>query len=215
MKGEMMFSVVLGTGKKMGFGVAGMVLALAISSFAAPAPIFVVKYAKGNLKMTSGNPAVQKDLQQSELVGPGTKIEAGADGKAVFRLLPDQAFMEVRPRTVFTVKRVKIKDMRVRRVTMEAGELVFGLKKKSEPVQCENELTQATAAAGKFSCRSNEKGVGTFLVQDGELSVYNRRQGSHRRGAQRPEGGFGSERNQGHRRHGFGIGGGRIPAELH
>ena len=166
--------MVSGTGNRMGFGAAALVLALAVSSWAAPAPIGVVKYAKGNLKLTSGNPAVQQDLQQSELVGPGTKIEAGADGKAVIRLLPDQAFMEIRPQTAFTVKRVKLKDKRVRRVTMEAGELVFGLKKKSEPVQCENALTQATAAAGKFSCRSNDKGVGTFLVQDGELSVYNR-----------------------------------------
>jgi hypothetical protein len=167
-------SMVSGIGGKMGLGVGGMVLALAISSFAAPAPLFVVKYAKGNLKVTSGNPAKQTDMKQSDLVGPGSKIEAGADGKAVFRLLPDQAFMEIRPRTVFTVKRVKIKDMRVRRVTMETGELVFGLKKKSEPVQCENALTQATASAGKFSCRSDDKGVGAFLVQDGELSVYNR-----------------------------------------
>lgn len=172
--------MVLGTGNKMGFGVralilaAASVLAMAVSSFAAPAPIGVVKYAKGILKMTAGNPAVQKDLQQSELVPPGARIDAGNDGKAVLRLLPDQAFMEVRPKTAFSVKRVKIKDKRVRRVTMEAGEVVFGLKKKSEPVQCENAQTQATAAAGKFSCKTDDRGVGIFLVQDGELTVYNR-----------------------------------------
>lgn len=150
------------------------VLGVAGTAQAGPAPIGVVKYAKGILKMTAGNPAEQKDLQQSELVPPGARIDAGPDGKAVLRLLPDQAFMEIRPKTAFSVKRVKVKDKRVRRVTMEAGEVVFGLKKKSEPVQCENAQTQATAAAGKFSCKSDEKGVAMFLVQDGEMSVYNR-----------------------------------------
>lgn len=159
------------------FAVALAVMGLGLSpgtAHAAPAPIGVVKYAKGILKMTSGTPPAQTDLRQSELIPPGARIDAGADGKAVLRLLPDQAFLEVRPLSVFSVKRVKVKDKRVRRVTMEAGETVFGLKKKSEPVQCENAQTQATAAAGKFSCKTDEKGVAVFLVQDGELSVYNR-----------------------------------------
>jgi hypothetical protein len=162
--------------KRVRFALTLALMALGLTGVAqaAPAPIGVVKYAKGILKMTAGNPAVQKDLQQSELVPPGARIDAGSDGKAVLRLLPDQAFMEVRPKTVFSVKRVKVKDKRVRRVTLEAGEVVFGLKKKSEPVQCENAQTQATAAAGKFSCKSDDKGAGIFLVQDGELSVYNR-----------------------------------------
>ncbi|HKP94581.1 MAG TPA: FecR domain-containing protein [Fibrobacteria bacterium] len=140
---------------------------------AAPPALGVVKYAKGMLRISAGDSA-QKDLQASTLVPPGARIEAGNDGKAVLRLLPDQAFMEIRPKTAFTLKRVKAKDKRMRRVHMEAGEVVFGLKKKSEAVQCENALTQATGAAGRFSCKSDEKGVGIFLVQDGELSVHNR-----------------------------------------
>jgi hypothetical protein len=179
-----------GTGLKMGFGMPAPIAPLSLSLVraaglfclfmlpllvhAAPPGLAVVKYAKGNLKVTSGSPEAQKDLQPSELVPPGAKIEAGNDGKAVLRLLPDQAFMEIRPKTVFTIKRVKTKDKRVRRVTLDAGEVVFGLKKKSESVQCENTHTQATAAAGRFSCKSDEKGVGIFLVQDGELSIYNR-----------------------------------------
>lgn len=146
----------------------------ATAAWGAPAALGVVKYAKGNLQVTAGNPPVRKALQASELVAPGARIEAGNDGKAVIRLLPDQAFLEIRPKTVFTIKRVKSKDKRVRRLTMEAGEAVFGLKKKSEPIQCENAQTQATATAGRFSCKSDEKGVATFLVQDGEISVYNR-----------------------------------------
>jgi hypothetical protein len=145
----------------------------AFASQAATPGLGVVKYAKGNLKVTQADSA-QKDMVPSTLISGGSKIESGKDGKAVIRLLPDQAFMEVRPQSALTLKRVKTKDKRVRRVTLDAGEVVFGLKKKSEPVQCENIHTQATVAAGRFSCRSDEKGVGIFLVQDGEMSVYNR-----------------------------------------
>jgi hypothetical protein len=141
---------------------------------AIPPALGVVKYAKGNLHVTSGEPPVEKDLQASDLVPPNSRLAAGNEGKAVVRLLPDQAFMEIRPLTTFTLKRVKAKDKHMRRVILEAGEVVFGLKKKSEPVQCENSQTQATAAAGRFSCKSDEKGTGVFLVQDGELTVYNR-----------------------------------------
>lgn len=146
---------------------------LAAASFGATPGLGVVKYAKGNLKVTQAD-SLQKDLIASSLVPGGSKIESGDDGKAVIRLLPDQAFMEVRPKTTFTLKRVKTKGKRVRRVVLDVGEVVFGLKKKSEPVQCENLHTQATAASGRFSCRSDEKGVGVFLVQDGEMSLYNR-----------------------------------------
>ncbi|MDB5050280.1 MAG: hypothetical protein JWO30_3351 [Fibrobacteres bacterium] len=171
MKSRSMF---VGAGLKMRLAVVVSILALPMLAISAPPALGVVKYAKGNLKVTSGDSAVQKDLQASDLVAPGSKIESGNDGKAVLRLLPDQAFMEIRPKSVFTLKRVKTKDKRVRRIHMEAGEVVFGLKKKSEAVQCENAQTQATALAGRFSCKSDEKGVGIFLVQDGELSVYNR-----------------------------------------
>ncbi|MEO6096366.1 MAG: FecR domain-containing protein [Fibrobacteria bacterium] len=143
-------------------------------SLASSPGLAIVKYAKGGLKVTSGDTAAQKDLLQSDLLPQGAQVESGRDGKAILRLLPDQAFLEIRPNSVFTLKRVKTKDKRVRRVTMEAGEVVFGLKKKSESVQCENAQTQATAAAGKFSCKTNEKGVAVFLVQEGEVSIYNR-----------------------------------------
>jgi hypothetical protein len=149
-------------------------LSACVSSFAAPSALGVVKYSKGNIKITSGSPAATTDLQGSTLVFQGSRFESGADGKAVVRLLPDNAFLEIRPQAAFTLKRVKAKDKRLRRVVMENGEVVFGMKKKSEPVQCENAQTQATAAAGRFSCKTDEKGVGVFLVQDGELSVYNR-----------------------------------------
>jgi hypothetical protein len=152
-----------------------MVFLGASISYASPPALAVVKYAKGILRVTvAGDTAAQRDLQASELVPPGARVESGADGKAVLRLLPDQAFMEIRPKTVFTIKRVKSKDKRVRRIQMAAGEVVFGLKKKSEAVQCENSQTQATAATGRFSCKTDDKGVGIFLVQDGEISVYNR-----------------------------------------
>jgi hypothetical protein len=154
--------------------VLALMLGLAAAAQAAPPALGVVKYAKGSLRVSTGDSAAQKDLQPSDLVAPGSQISSGSDGKAVLRLLPDQAFLEIRPKTVFTLKRVKTKDKRVRRVHLEAGEVVFGLKKKSEAVQCENSHTQATAAAGRFSCKSDEQGVGIFLVQDGELTVYNR-----------------------------------------
>jgi hypothetical protein len=134
----------------------------------------IVKYAKGTLRVTAADSAAKKDLVASDLVQNGAKIESGADGKAVLRLLPDNAFLEVRPGSEFVLKRIKVKDKRMRRLHMEAGEVVLGLKKKSEAVQCENALTQATASSGKFSCRTDDKGVGFFLVQDGELSIYNR-----------------------------------------
>jgi hypothetical protein len=151
-----------------------LLTASASQSLAASPGLAIVKYSKGSLKVTVGDSVVQKDLLQSDLLPQGAKVESGKDGKAVLRLLPDQAFMEIRPKSVFTLKRVKTKDKRVRRVTMESGEVVFGLKKKSESVQCENAQTQATSAAGKFSCRTDEKGVAVFLVQDGEVSIYNR-----------------------------------------
>jgi ferric-dicitrate binding protein FerR (iron transport regulator) len=151
-----------------------LLTASASQSLAASPGLAIVKYAKGNLKVAAGDTAAQKDLLQSDLLPQGARVESGKDGKAVLRLLPDQAFMEIRPKSAFTLKRVKTKDKRVRRVTMESGEVVFGLKKRSESVQCENAQTQATAAGGKFSCKTDAKGVAVFLVQDGELSVYNR-----------------------------------------
>ena len=153
---------------------AGMALAFVFAAQAAPSALGVVKYSKGNVKVTSGEPAATTDLQGSTLVLQGSKFESGENGKAVIRLLPDNAHMEIRPNSVYTLKRVKTKDKRLRRVVMENGEVVFGLKKKSEPVQCETPQTQATAAKGRFSCKTDEKGVSVFLVQDGELSVYNR-----------------------------------------
>lgn len=166
----------MSAGKRIGMRVFwALLLAVpALPSLAASPGLAIVKYAKGDLKVAAGDTAVRKDLLQSDLLPQGAKVESGRDGKAVLRLLPDQAFLEIRPKSVFTLKRVKTKDKRVRRVTMESGEVVFGLKKKSESVQCENAQTQATSAAGKFSCRTDEKGVAVFLVQDGELSVYNR-----------------------------------------
>ena len=146
----------------------------ALPALSAPNALGVVKSAKGDVKVTSGSPAATAPVEASSLVTQGSRFETGSDGKAMLRLLPDNAFLDIRPLTAFTLKRVKSKDKRVRRATLENGEVVFGLKKKSEPVQCENAQTQATAAAGRFSCRTDEKGVATFLVQDGELSVYNR-----------------------------------------
>ena len=151
-----------------------LVLSLAFGVFAAPSALGVVKYSKGNVKVTSGDPVATTDLKGSTLVLQGSSFESGEGGRAVIRLLPDNAHMEIRPNSVYTLKRVKTKDKRLRRVVMDHGEVVFGLKKKSEPVQCENSQTQATAAKGRFSCRTDEKGVGVYLVQDGELSIYNR-----------------------------------------
>ncbi len=134
--------------------------------------IGVVRSTKGSVRATLGG--VETDLKGSELLGTGVQIVAGADGKAILRLLPDQAFMEIHPKTNFVMKRIKAKSKRIRRVKLDVGEVVFGLKKKSEPVQCESIHTQAIAQAGRFACKTDEKGVATILVQDGEISVYNR-----------------------------------------
>lgn len=148
-------------------------LAAAMAQAASPG-LGVVKYAKGVLRIATGDTTVMHDLTPSTLVPQGARIEAGNDGKAVVRLLPDQGFLDIRPKTVFTLKRIKVKGKRLRRIRMQVGEVVLGLKKKSEPVRCENAQTQATGESGRFSCKSDESGVATFLVQDGEISVYNR-----------------------------------------
>lgn len=145
----------------------------AVPAFSAPVPLGVIKSAKGDAKLTAPG-AASVPAEGSAPVTQGARLETGADGKTVVRLLPDHAFLDVHPQSAFTLKRIKAKDKRVRRLTLDKAEVVVGLKKKSEPVQCENALTLATAAAGRFSCRSDEKGVATFLVQDGELSIYNR-----------------------------------------
>ena len=132
----------------------------------------VVKYSKGNVRATLAG--VETDLKGAELLATGVKVEAGQDGKAVLRLLPDQAFMEVRPKTTFMIKRVKVKASRIRRIKLEVGEVVFGLKKKSEAIHCETMHTTAIAQTGRFSCKADEKGTGMILVQDGEVSIYNR-----------------------------------------
>jgi hypothetical protein len=146
----------------------------AMPLLAAPNPLGVIKSAKGDVKVSAGGSAVAVPVEGSAMVAQGSRFETGADGKATVRLLPDNAFLDIRPQSAFTLKRVKIKDKRVRRLTLETAEVVVGLKKKSEPVQCENAQTVATAAAGRFSCRSDAKGTGVFLVQDGEVTVYNR-----------------------------------------
>lgn len=145
----------------------------ALSAAAAPNPLGVIKSLKGDVKMAPAG-AAPSPAEASALVRQGARLETGADGKAMLRLLPDNAFLDVRPQSAFVVKRVKTKGKRVRRLALENAEVVVGLKKKSEPVQCENAQTVATAASGRFSCRSDGKGTATFLVQDGELSVYNR-----------------------------------------
>lgn len=152
-------------------------LALAIAGLptallAAP-KIAVTKYSKGNVRITAGEQG-EKELQASDLVVSGSKIEAGQDGKAILRFLPDNAFLEVRPKTVFRIKRTKNQGKRLRRVNLETGEVIFGLRKKSDAVQCENTNTIATTAKGRFSCRVDESAAGILIVQDGEVSVYNR-----------------------------------------
>ncbi len=132
----------------------------------------VVRSTKGAVRATLAG--VETELKGSELLGTGVQIVAGVDGKAVLRLLPDQAFMEIHPKTNFVMKRVKSKSKRIRRIKLDLGEVVFGLKKKSEPVQCESMHTLAIAQAGRFACKTDDKGVATILVQDGEVSVYNR-----------------------------------------
>jgi hypothetical protein len=167
---------------KIGF----VVLALAaLPLFAAPNPMGVIKSAKGDVKLAAAD-SVPAPATGAMLFRPGSRLETGTDSKAMLRLLPDNAFVDVRPQSAFTLKRIKTrvalgakgeplgKDMRVRRLILEKAEVVVGLKKKSEPVQCANAQTVATAAAGRFSCRSDEKATATFLVQDGELSIYNR-----------------------------------------
>lgn len=150
-----------------------LILALALPAAAGPAALGVVKSVKGDVKVTAGsNPTT--DVKGSTLVYQNSRFQAGADGKSVIRLTPDNGFMEIRPNSDFVLKRVKAKDKRLRRVVLDHGEVVFGMKKKSEPVQCENAQTQATGLKGKFSCRADEKGVASFLVLDGELSIYNR-----------------------------------------
>lgn len=141
---------------------------------AAPNPLGVIKSAKGDVKVSGGGTAVAVPVVGSSLVAQGSRFETGADGKAMVRLLPDNAFLDIRPLSAFTLKRVKTKEKRVRRLTLETAEVVVGLKKKSEPVQCENAQSVATGAAGRFSCKSDAKGTAIFLVQDGELTVYNR-----------------------------------------
>lgn len=163
-----------------------MLLAFAaLPSFAAPNPLGVIKSVKGDVKLAEGDSA-PAPAAGATLFRQGARLETGTDSKAMLRLLPDNAFVDVRSQSAFTIKRVKTrvvlgpkgeaaaKDMRVRRLILEKAEVVVGLKKKSDPVQCANAQTVATAAAGRFSCRSDEKAVATFLVQDGEMSIYNR-----------------------------------------
>lgn len=148
------------------------ILLLPAVLLAAP-KIAVSKYVKGNVRISSEH-VPEKDLQASELVESGSKVEAGQDGKAVLRFLPDNAHLEVRPKTVFKLRRTKSQGKRMRRIHLETGEVVFGLRKKSEPVQCENINTVATAAKARFSCKSDENAAGVLIVQDGEVTVYNR-----------------------------------------
>lgn len=149
-----------------------VVFSLVTTGLAGVNALGVIKYSKGNVRATTDG--VETALKGSELVVTGEKIESGQDGKAVLRLLPDQAFIEIRPKTVFTIRRVKTKDKRIRKVMLDAGELVFGLKKKSEAIQCESIHTQALAQKGRFGCKTDDKGTATILVQDGEVSVFNR-----------------------------------------
>lgn len=153
-------------------------LLFTLPALIAAAPnIALSKYVKGNVRVSvpaeSGEPQA-KDLQPSELLPSGTKFEAGQDGKATLRLLPDNAFLEIRPKTVFNLKRTKAQGKRIRRINLETGEVVFGLKKKSDQVQCENVNTVATAGKSRFSCKTDENAAGVIIVQDGEVTVYNR-----------------------------------------
>jgi hypothetical protein len=134
--------------------------------------IAVVKYVKGGVH--AADDSTGADLQGSALLRPGQKIVSVEGGKAVMRLLPDQAFMEMRPQTTFTIKKVKVSGKRMRRVVLEGGEVVLGMRKKSAPVQCETTHSLATAMSGKFSCKTDEKGSEILVVQEGEVSVYNR-----------------------------------------
>jgi hypothetical protein len=162
---------------------------LAAGSEAAPR-VAVAKYVKGEVRMAAPPRADAEGegapLKQSDLVESGARIVAGQEGKAVIRLLPDNAFMDVRPKTAFKLRRVKSRGKRVRRVHLDAGEVVFGLRKKSEQVQCETVNTTATADKARFSCRAEDASalgpgrdasggaIAVVIVQDGEVTVYNR-----------------------------------------
>ncbi len=151
-------------------------IALLLPGAPAAAPdIAVAKYAKGGLRAVSDSG--ERELRQSDLLKSGTRIEAGEEGKAVIRLLPDNAFLEVRPKTAFKLRRTRKDGKRLRRIQMDVGEVVFGLKKKSDPVQCENANTQALSATARFSCKMDEKATAVFIVQDGEITIFNRPKG--------------------------------------
>lgn len=176
----------------LGVLISGLVLGITAPAESAPY-IAVAKYVKGPVQASAKDSAAMP-LRPSDLLLSSTTVEAGQDGKAMLRLLPDNAYLDVRPGTVFTLRRTKSKDKRIRRIILERGEVVFGLRKKSEPVQCENIHTTATAgpavpgpahgegkssAGGKggkarFSCRMDDKAAGILIVQDGEVTVYNR-----------------------------------------
>lgn len=158
---------------KFGMGLLALAIAALPMTLSAAPNIAVAKYAKGNVRITAGEQG-ERELQASDLVVSGSKIEAGQDGKAILRFLPDNAFLEIRSKTVFKVRRTKNQDKRLRRIYLETGEVVFGLRKKSDAVQCENTNTVATTAKGRFSCRVDENAAGILIVQDGEVSVYNR-----------------------------------------
>lgn len=136
--------------------------------------IAVAKYSKGPVLVSTAETGEGKALQPSDLLVSGSRIEAGEDGKAVLRFLPDHAFLEVRSETRFKLRRTRTQGKRLRRVNLENGEVIFGLRKKSEAVQCESIHTVATAAKGRFSCKTGEGAAGILIVQDGEVSVYNR-----------------------------------------
>lgn len=162
-----------------------LVALAALPLFAASNPLGVIKSVKGDVKLAAADSAFVP-ASGAMLFRQGARLETGTESKAMLRLLPDNAFLDVRPQSAFTLKRIKThlasgqkgeaagKDVRVRRLILDKAEVVVGLKKKSDPVQCANAQTLATAAAGRFSCRSDEKATATFLVQDGELSIYNR-----------------------------------------
>lgn len=162
---------------------------LAGGAVAAPR-VAVAKYVKGEVRMEipplADAEEAGKPLGQSDIVESGSRIAAGQDGKAVIRLLPDHAFLEVRPKTSFKLRRVKSKGKRIRRVHLDLGEVVFGLRKKSEQVQCMTAHSTATADKARFSCRAEDLSalgpnrdasggsVAVVVVQDGEVTVYNR-----------------------------------------
>jgi hypothetical protein len=86
------------------------------------ADLAVVKYSKGDMRVTIGaDSAVVQDLKQSDIVASGRKIQSGDNGKAVLRFLSDQSFLEVRPKTIFHLRRVRSNDKRIRRITVDVG----------------------------------------------------------------------------------------------